>query len=100
MQPQKLPDASANKTMSAEFDKLYATGEFQLGYCLAEVRVNEMGTVDGVRVVRPQNVDRRVESIIVDAMKSSRYKPATACKRAVPSTVSVGIGHCPSKVNP
>ena len=33
----------------AEFNKLFETGEFQLGYCLAEVRVNETGTVDSVR---------------------------------------------------
>jgi hypothetical protein len=40
-----------------------------LGYCLADVQVNEEGTVDTVRVVRPQNVDRRVESAIVRSMK-------------------------------
>jgi hypothetical protein len=70
--------------MLAEFTKLYETGEFQLGYCLADVQVNETGTVDTVRVLRPQNVDERVESVIVRSMKSRRYKPATACGRPVP----------------
>ena len=56
--------------MLAEFNKLYTTGELQLGYRLADVQVNEEGTVDTVRVVRPQNVDRHVESAIVRSMKS------------------------------
>ena len=82
--------------MLAEFNKLYETGEFQLGYCLADVQVNEKGTVDTVRIVRPQNVDKRVESAIVRSMKSRRYTPATACGRPVPFALSVGVGHCPS----
>ena len=83
--------------MQAEFNKLHKTGEFQLGYCLADVQVNEEGTVETVRVVRPQNVDRCVESAIVRSMKSRRYNPATACGRPVPFRMSVGIGHCPSR---
>jgi hypothetical protein len=83
--------------MLTEFNKLYETGEFQLGYCLADVQVNEEGTVDTVRVVRPPNVDKRVESAIVRSMKSRRYNPATACGRAVPFRMSVGFFHCPSR---
>ncbi len=96
-QPKQLPDAKAGQEMLAEFNKLYETGEFQLGYCLADVQVNEKGTVDTVRVVRPQNVDKRVESAIVRSMKSRRYTPATACGRPVPFALSVGVGHCPSR---
>jgi hypothetical protein len=83
--------------MLAEFNKLYEMGEFQLGYCLADVQVHEKGTVDTVRVVGPQNVDKRVESLIVRSMKSRRYTPATACGRPLPFTMSVGVGHCPSQ---
>jgi hypothetical protein len=96
-QPEKLPDTGAGQGMLAEFNKLYETGQFQLGYCLADVRVNERGTVDSVRVLRPQNVDKRVEWIIVSTIALRRYKPATACGRSVPFTMSVGIGHCPSQ---
>jgi len=56
-QPKQLPNAQAGQEMLAEFNKLYETGEFQLGYCLADVQVNENGAVDTVRLVRPQNVD-------------------------------------------
>src|SRR3954471_14714342 len=98
-QPRQLPDATAGQEMLAEFNKLYETGEFQLGYCLADVQVNEKGTVDTVRVVRPQNVDKRVESAIVRSMKARRYRPATACGRSVPFTMSVGFFHCPSKAS-
>jgi hypothetical protein len=95
--PKPMADAGAGQKMLAEFNQLYETGEFQLGYCLADVQVNEKGTVDTVRVVRPQNVDKRVESIIVRSMNSRQYKPATACGRPVPSKISVGVGHCPSR---
>lgn len=96
-QPKQVPNAKAGQEMLAEFNKLYETGEFQLGYCLADVQVNEKGTVDTVRVVRPQNVDKRVESAIVRSLKSRRYRPATACGRSVPFTMSVGFFHCPSQ---
>jgi hypothetical protein len=95
--PRQLSDATAGQEMLAEFTKLYDTGEFQLGYCLADVQVNEMGTVDAVHVLRPRNVDKRVESVIVRSMKSRRYEPATACGRPVPFKMSVGVGHCPSR---
>jgi hypothetical protein len=95
--PKAKADAGADQEMLAEFNKLYETGEFQLGYCLADVQVNEKGTVDAVRVVRPQNVDKGVESAIVRSMKSRRYTPATACGRPVPFALSVGVGHCPSR---
>lgn len=55
-----MADAGAGKEMLAEFNKLYETGELQLGCCLADVQVNEKGTVDTVRIVRPQNLDERV----------------------------------------
>ena len=93
-----LEDARfAMQQMLTQFNKLYETGEFQLGYCVAHVTVNEQGTVDSVRVLRPQNVDKRVESAIVRSMKPRRYKPATACGRPVAFTMSVGVGHCPSR---
>jgi hypothetical protein len=38
--------------MLAEFNKLYETGECQLGYCPAAVQVDEQETLDRVRVVR------------------------------------------------
>jgi hypothetical protein len=95
--PKQLPNTTVGQEMLAEFNKLYETGEFQLGYCLADVQVNEKGTVDSVRIVRPQNVDKRVESAIVHSMKSRRYTPATACGRPVPYALSVGVGHCPSR---
>jgi hypothetical protein len=95
--PKPMADAGPGQEMLAEFNKLYETGEFQLGYCLADVKVNEQGTVDTVRIVRPQNVDKRVESAIVHSMKSRRYNPATACGRPVPFRMSVGVSHCPSR---
>lgn len=95
--PKPMADAGAGQEMLAEFNKLYETGEFLLGYCLADVQVNDEGTVDAVRVVRPQNVDKRVESAIVRSMKSRRYTPATACGRPVPFALSVGVGRCPSR---
>jgi hypothetical protein len=95
--PKPMSDRAAGQEMLAEFNKLYETGKFQLGYCVADVQVNEHGTVDSVRVLRPQNLDTRVESAIVRSMKSRRYKPATACGRPVAFTMSVGVGHCPSQ---
>lgn len=95
--PKPMTDVGVGQEMLAEFNKLYETGEFQLGYCLADVQVNEEGTVDAVRIVRPQNVDKRVESAIVRSMKLRRYTPATACGRPVPFALSVGVGHCPSR---
>ena len=97
--PKPTADAGVWEKMLAEFNKLYETGEFQLGYCLADVQVNERGTVDTVRIVRPQNVDKRVESVLVRSMKSGRYTPATACGRPVPFALSVGVGHCPSRTH-
>jgi hypothetical protein len=94
--PKQLPDASAGQEMLVEFNELYETGEFQLGYCVADVQVNERGTVDAVRIVRPHNVDRRVKSAIVRSMKSRRYTPASACGRPVPFALTVGVFHCPS----
>jgi hypothetical protein len=95
--PKPIADAVAGQELLAEFNKLYQTGEFQLGYCLADVQVNEKGTVDTVRIIRPQTVDTRVESAIVRSMKSRRYTPATACGGPVPFTLSIGVGHCPSR---
>ena len=95
--PKPKADAGAGQEMLTEFNKLFETGEFQLGFCLADVQVNEEGTVDTVRVVRPQNVDKRVEAAIVRSMKPRRYSPATACGRPVPFRMSVGIYHCPSQ---
>jgi hypothetical protein len=95
--PKLMSDGAAGQEMLAEFNKLFETGEFQLGYCVADVQVNEQGTVERVHVLRPQNVDKRVEYAIVRSMKSRRYKPATACGRAVPFKMSVGVGHCPSQ---
>ncbi len=95
--PEKLQDPGKRQAIPAEFNKLFETGEFQLGYCPAEVRVSEKGTVDSVRLLRPENVDTRVESVIVREITSWRYRPATACERSVPSTTSVGFFHCPSK---
>jgi hypothetical protein len=43
--PKPEADAGAAQEMLAEFKKLYETGEFQLGSCLADVQVNEEGTV-------------------------------------------------------
>ena len=95
--PEAMSADDALPQVAAEFNKLYETGEFQLGYCLAEVQINEKGTVDAVRVRRPQNVDERVASAIVRSMRSRRYKPASACGRPVPVTISVRFFHCPSK---
>jgi hypothetical protein len=95
--PEKRRDVGKGQAIPAEFNKLFETGEFQLGYCLAEVRVNEKGTVDSVRLLRPENVDMRVESVIVREITPWRYRPATACGRSVLSTTSVGFFHCPFK---
>jgi hypothetical protein len=96
-QPEKLRDATPGQGVAAEFDKLFETGRFQTGYCLAEVRVNADGTVDAVRLVRPEDADTRVEWVIVRTITSWRYKPAIACGTPVPSTTSVGFFHCPFK---
>ena len=81
--------------MLAEINKLYETGEFRVGYCLAEVHVNENGSVESVRIVRPTDSDERLESLILRTIASWHYKPATACGRPAAVTTSVGIGHCP-----
>ena len=95
--PEKLRDLGKGRAIPAEFNKLFETGEFQLGYCLAEVRVNEKGTVDSVRLLRPENVDTRVESIIVREITSWRYTSAAVCGRSVPSITSVGFSIARSK---
>jgi hypothetical protein len=95
--PEKLPDAAAGRLMLEGFNNLYATGDYQLGYCTADVRVTETGMTESVHVIRPPNIDRRVESIVAGTIMSWRYKPATACGRPIPFTMSVGIGHCPSR---
>lgn len=94
--PQKLPDAAAGRLMIEGFNKLYETGQYQLGYCTADVRVSESGMTESVRNIRPPKIDKRVESIVVGTIMSWRYKPAIACGRPIPFTMSVGIGHCPS----
>jgi hypothetical protein len=93
--PEQLPDAESGQIMLAEFTKLYETGKFTLGYCLADVQVNTNGTVQTVRVVRPPNIDDRVAAIVTRTLASRRYKPARACGRPVAFTISVGIFHCP-----
>ena len=94
--PEKVPDVAAGRLMLKGFNKLYETGDYQLGYCTADVRVTETGMTESVEVIRPPNIDRRVESIVVGTIMSWRYKPAIACGRPIPFTMSVGIGHCPS----
>ena len=96
-QPEKLRDVPPDQGVAAEFNKLFETGRFQMGYCLAEVRVNANGTVDAVRLLRPKDADTRVQSVIVRTITSWKYKPAIACGRPVPSTTSVGFFHCPFK---
>jgi hypothetical protein len=96
-QPEKLRDVPADQGVAAEFNKLFETGRFQMGYCLAEVRVTANGTVDAVRLLRPKDADTRVQSAIVRTITSWKYKPAIACGRPVPSTTSVGFFHCPFK---
>jgi len=96
-EPEKLRDGLAGQGIATEFNKLFETGRFQMGYCLAEVRVNEKGTVEAVRLLRPEDADTRVESVIVRTITSWQYNPATACGRPVPSTTSVGFFHCPFK---
>ncbi len=83
--PTPLSDPGAGQEMLAEFQKLYATGAFQMGDCLAGVLVNGQGTVDTVRILRPQAVDTQVESIIVRSMRSRRFQPATMWGTPFPS---------------
>lgn len=95
--PEKLPDVAAGRLMIEGFNNLYETGDYQLGYCVADVRVTENGLIESVQVIRPRKIDRRVESIVVRTIMSWRYKPATACGHPIAFTMSVGIGHCPSR---
>jgi hypothetical protein len=99
-QPEKLPSADAGRAVAVEFNKLFEAGQFEIGYCLAEVQVNENGTVDAVRLLRPEDADARVESVILRTITSWQYRPARACGRPVPSTTSVGFFHCPFKAEP
>jgi hypothetical protein len=94
--PEELPDHAPRAAMAAEFERLYATGCFRSGYCLATVDVDEHGAVGNVRLLRPQRLDRRVEAAVVRMMTATRYKPATLCGNPVPKTMTVGIFHCPT----
>jgi hypothetical protein len=93
--PERLPDAVPGASMAAALDALNEAGEFRLRSCVADVRVSETGTVDSVRVVRPQGVDPRVASAIAGVIRLWRYRPAQACGRPVPSTFTVVVQHCP-----
>lgn len=97
--PKKLGDSDRGHSIGDQFNRLFEIGGFQIGYCLAEITVNEKGMVDAVRVVRPENGDERVRSAIIKAIGSWKYKPAAACGRAAPSTTSVGLSHCPVRVD-
>lgn len=89
--PVKVRAATPARGVAADFNKLFETGLFQIGYCVAEVRVNADGTVDAVRILRPKPADPRVESAITRTVASWRYTPAMACGRPVPSTATVGF---------
>lgn len=91
---------AAHGEMLADFNRLYETGEFQLGVCVVELKVEADGSVDTVRVTRPAKVHERVESALIRSMQSRRYSPATACSRPLPSVLAVVVGHCPVRTGP
>ncbi len=97
--PQLLPDREYGRLLFKEFDALYETGRFGLGYCVAEVEVNEQGTVGAVHVVRPRPVDERLNQAITKTQAVRRYKPALACGQPVTFVVTVGISHCPVRMD-
>ena len=98
--PELLPDRAYGRLLFKEFDALYATGRFRLGYCVAEVEVNEQGTVEAVHLVRPRPVDERLNQAITKTQAVRRYKPALACGQPVKFVLTVGISHCPVRQPP
>ena len=94
--PEPLPQSGTSEPLITEFTKLFETGQFVLGYCVAEARLNEVGAVESVRLVRPPHLDDRIRNAIVRSLESRKYKPARACDRPVPSIITVGINHCPT----
>ncbi len=97
--PQFLRDREYGRLLFKEFDALYETGRFGLGYCVAEVEVNEEGTVEAVHLVRPRPLDERLNQAITKTQAARRYKPALACGLPVKFMLTVGIGHCPVPMN-
>ncbi len=93
--PEPLPDGEAGQARLSEFRKLFETGQFNLGYCVAQAQVNEAGIVHSVRLLRPQNADERVAAVVVRTIAARRYKPARACGHPVSFSMTVGINHCP-----
>ena len=95
--PTRLTGEDTRQAMLAGFRQLYASGEFEIGYCITAVQVDADGVVESVRLVRPPDVDARVADILSRHLSADRYRPATACGRPVGFRLTVGVGHCPSR---
>jgi hypothetical protein len=95
--PTRMTGEDTRQAMLAGFRQLHASGEFEIGYCIADVQVDEDGVVVSVRLVRPPDVDARVADILSRQLSADRYRPATACGRPVAFRLAVGVGHCPSR---
>ena len=94
--PEPLPQDRTVDTLAAEFTKLFEKGEFVLGTCVAEAGLDETGAVVSVRVIRPGPLDRRVKSAMVRRIETRKFRPALACGRPVPSTITLAFTHCPT----
>ena len=94
-QPERIGDEETIQSQFPDFPRLYDTGEFGMGYCVAEAIVTEEGRLSEIRVVRPKGLDRRVREELRRTLETWRFKPGTLCGRPVDVTFTVGFGHCP-----
>ena len=94
--PEPLPQGRTADMLAAEFIKLFEKGKFVLGTCVAEARLDETGAVVSVRVIRPRRLDRRVDAALVHSIGARKFRPAHACGRPVPSTITLAFTRCPT----
>jgi TonB-like protein len=68
---------------------------FVMGVCVLEVPIDVTGQPGEVRFLRPHDPSPQLVKAVLEDTKSWRFHPATACGRAVPSTLTMTITHCP-----
>ena len=90
-----LPARSAVKLTLEHLLAAYEGQRFVMGVCVLEVPIEVTGQPGEVRFLRPRDpAPQFVNAVLADA-KSWRFHPATACDKAVRSTLTMTITHCP-----
>jgi hypothetical protein len=89
------PARNAAKQSLEHVLRAYRGEQFVMGVCVLEVPIDVTGRPGEVRFLRPRNPAPQLVKAVLEDTKSWRFHPATACGRAVPSTLTMTITHCP-----